>query len=94
MTEAKKPGRLRWRRVARENGLRAMVQGIRGSEYHDGVNVYARTQKLPGRGWIWYGGIGNASHNSCENPVSTETEAKASAEKFIANAAKGGAHAL
>lgn len=90
MTKASKPGRLRWRRIAPERGLRAITQGVRGSEYTDGVTSFATTQALRhrGLGWFWYARVGAAFENTAGVPVATEAEAKAAAETFVKRALK------
>ena len=83
--------RLRWKKNARETGLRAVGAGPRGSVLHDGNTEYARVSPLGG-GWSrpligWYfvalkDAVGEYA-NTCESPAQDEHEAKAQAMAFV-----------
>jgi hypothetical protein len=93
MTDPKKPGRLRWKKHARETGLRAVVAGPRGSDYTDGVTVYAKVQahhRLRGEGWFWYSSAGGEHRNTSNDPAPDEATAKRQAQEYVkAQLAKG-----
>jgi hypothetical protein len=81
--------RLRWKKHAKETGLRAVGAGPRGSDLHDGTNRYATVAAHSFRhtgehGWWWHAQVGTERINTCNTCfVSTDDEAKKQAEAWV-----------
>lgn len=85
---------LRWKKDARQTGLRAVCAGPRGSALRDDANGedLARVQALgrysSGAGWFWYSRVGGKYVNTCNTPVADEATAKAEAMAHVKAALK------
>ena len=80
--------RLRWKKDAKETGLRAIGAGPRRSVLHDGLTQYASVAALGG-GWQgplrgWYFVALEGDHiNTCNDPAPDEATAKAQAMAHV-----------
>lgn len=98
---------LRWKKDARQTGLRAVCAGPLGSALRDGANgeelarVQAHGRYSSGAGWFWYSRVSGEHVNTCNSPVADEATAKAEAMAHVKAALKaqagdareGGGHA-
>jgi len=78
---------LRWKREPRIGANVELFSPVRGSLYHDGHTVYARTAMRYGKakGWFWYAqGPGLTSANTQYQVVETEREAREEAQAYVA----------
>lgn len=82
-------GRLRWKRDARETGLRAVGAAPRGWRLHDGVDEYAVVSPNGGNwsrkqnGWYWVAYSPLPHCNTCNAPVADPEDAKAAAMLYV-----------
>jgi hypothetical protein len=77
---------MRWKKDAKETGLRTVFAGPRGSKYWDGELVYARVYYLMNRGWYFVAGWDSdvPYKNTCHDTLfKTEKEAKECAVVYI-----------
>lgn len=88
---------LRWKKHAKETGLRAIGAGPRGSDLRDGdkelATVYASRQRHTVTGWYWVSRASGEHVNTCNSPVADETTAKADAMAHVKAALKAQAGA-
>lgn len=85
--------KLRWRKDPKETGLRAVMQGPRGSGlYGDCTVKFASVAASVDRfgtwkclGWYWVAGWGSSvpHKNTCNELVPTEEQAKADALTYV-----------
>lgn len=90
MNEEVKRGRLRWKRHARETGLRSIGATERGWDLHDGVEEYATVYPNGGgwqsrqNGWFWTAHHGDIPYISTyQSPRAEATDAKAEALAYV-----------
>lgn len=91
MADEQKRGRLRWKKHPRETGLRAIGAGPRGSDFTDGVEVYATvsahsTRHTGIRGWWWLSSATGKLVNRCDLEGLDEETAKHQAAEHVRSA--------
>jgi hypothetical protein len=78
---------LRWKKHARETGLRAVVAGPRGSDLRDGetvlATVYASRRQHTVTGWYWVSRASGDHVNTCNALDPDEATAKAQAMAHV-----------
>lgn len=84
-------GKIRWKKQARETGLRSIGAPPQGYVLHDGKTEYA-TISPNGGGWIrkqqgWYWVVPTHEHipykNTWQSPCESVEDAKAQAKKYV-----------